>query len=258
MSQRSIEEVFRTIAPSRRRGIPSPPTIAAGVDGSNGDLSTSLSSAASEITQLRASYQQQADLIKANTQAVQNNTSGSGGHSVASTVGGAVSGIFGGALGALSPILTGILHLFGGGSTAPAALPVYTPPPPVSIGGVLHSGVATETPQAVGSSAVSAVPQINYSSAAIDAPQAGVSSPVGQSQTTSSAANYAQTGQGGGSSPVGNSAPTPNSVNYSPQITVNVSAMDSQSFMDRSGDIASAVREAMLNNHPINGVVADL
>ena len=34
--------------------------------------------------------------------------------------------------------------------------------------------------------------------------------------------------------------------------------MDSQSFMDRSNDIASAVREAMLNNHPINGVVTDL
>jgi hypothetical protein len=43
-----------------------------------------------------------------------------------------------------------------------------------------------------------------------------------------------------------------------PQVTVNVSAMDSQSFMDRSADIASAVREAMLNLHPINDVVASL
>ena len=43
-----------------------------------------------------------------------------------------------------------------------------------------------------------------------------------------------------------------------PQVTVNVSAMDSQSFMDRSSDIASAVREAMLNLHPINDVVANL
>jgi hypothetical protein len=42
------------------------------------------------------------------------------------------------------------------------------------------------------------------------------------------------------------------------QITVNVNAMDSQSFMDHSGDIANAVREAMLNMHPINGVVASL
>ena len=44
----------------------------------------------------------------------------------------------------------------------------------------------------------------------------------------------------------------------SQQITVNINAMDSQSFLDRSHDIASAVRLAMLNLHPINNVVADL
>ena len=33
----------------------------------------------------------------------------------------------------------------------------------------------------------------------------------------------------------------------SPQITVNVQAMDAQSFMDHSSDIAQAVRSAMLN-----------
>jgi len=43
-----------------------------------------------------------------------------------------------------------------------------------------------------------------------------------------------------------------------PQVTVHVSAMDSQSFMDRASDIASAVREAMLNLHPINDVVSKL
>jgi hypothetical protein len=42
------------------------------------------------------------------------------------------------------------------------------------------------------------------------------------------------------------------------RVTVNVNAMDSQSFMDHSNDIANAVREAMLNMHPINGVVASL
>ncbi len=42
------------------------------------------------------------------------------------------------------------------------------------------------------------------------------------------------------------------------QVTVNVNAMDSQSFLDHSDDIANAVREAMLNMHPINGVVASL
>ena len=84
MAQRTIEEVFRTIAPSRRRGIPNPGTITGGVSGnSGGDLATSLSQAGKEIAQLRTSFQQQADLITANTQAVQGNTSAQGGHSAA-------------------------------------------------------------------------------------------------------------------------------------------------------------------------------
>jgi hypothetical protein len=43
-----------------------------------------------------------------------------------------------------------------------------------------------------------------------------------------------------------------------PQITVQVQAMDSQSFLDHSDDIAQAVRQAMLNMNSINDVVANL
>jgi hypothetical protein len=43
-----------------------------------------------------------------------------------------------------------------------------------------------------------------------------------------------------------------------PQITVNVSAMDSQSFLDRSDDIARAVRDAMLRMHPVNDFINEL
>ncbi len=43
-----------------------------------------------------------------------------------------------------------------------------------------------------------------------------------------------------------------------PQITVNVNAMDARSFLDRSSDIAAAVRDAMLNLNSINDVVNDL
>ncbi|BDC52079.1 hypothetical protein F183_A43940 [Bryobacterales bacterium F-183] len=43
-----------------------------------------------------------------------------------------------------------------------------------------------------------------------------------------------------------------------PQVTVQVNAMDTQSFLDRSDDIARAVRQAMLESHPINDVVAEL
>jgi len=43
-----------------------------------------------------------------------------------------------------------------------------------------------------------------------------------------------------------------------PQVNVTVQAMDARSFLDRSTDIAAAVREAMLNLNSINDVVNDL
>jgi hypothetical protein len=43
-----------------------------------------------------------------------------------------------------------------------------------------------------------------------------------------------------------------------PAINVTVQAMDARSFLDRSSEIAAAVREAMLNLNPINDVVMDL
>ena len=41
-------------------------------------------------------------------------------------------------------------------------------------------------------------------------------------------------------------------------IQVNINAIDSQSFMDHSGDIARAVKEAMLHAHSLNDVVQEL
>lgn len=43
-----------------------------------------------------------------------------------------------------------------------------------------------------------------------------------------------------------------------PQITVNVNAMDTQSFLDHSEDIAGALRDAMLHMHPVNDVIGEL
>jgi hypothetical protein len=81
------------------------------------------------------------------------------------------------------------------------------------------------------------------------------SSPVAINATLNSATPNATSAQNGGTSqPASGSIPAP----AAPQVTVNVNAMDSQSFMDHSNDIANAVREAMLNMHPINGVVATL
>jgi hypothetical protein len=44
----------------------------------------------------------------------------------------------------------------------------------------------------------------------------------------------------------------------SSQITVQVQAMDSQSFLDRSGDIALAVRQAMLQSNVLNDVIREV
>jgi hypothetical protein len=111
-------------------------------------------------------------------------------------VGQTAESFLGGALGFLSPVISGIASLFGGGSSAPAPLPIYTPPPPVSI-----SGTLTQTP----------------------ANSTATSAPASPSQ-----------------------------------VTINISAMDSQSILDRSTDIANAVQQAMLNMHPINSVIANL
>lgn len=43
-----------------------------------------------------------------------------------------------------------------------------------------------------------------------------------------------------------------------PQVVVNISAMDSKSFMDRSDDIARAMRDAMLHMHPVNDVISEI
>jgi hypothetical protein len=56
---------------------------------------------------------------------------------------------------------------------------------------------------------------------------------------------------------------TPRAIGSAPpsasqQITIQVQAMDSRSFMDHSYDIARAVREAMLNMHALNDVISDL
>ena len=165
MAHRSLEETIATIAPSRERGIPNAPTLSVGVSSDNGDLTNALSQAGQQIQQLQTAYQQQADLITQNTQALQGNTSAHG-SSAGSTLGSIASNLFGGALGFLSPIISGIASLFGGSST-PAALPVYKAPPPVSINGVLQSPAASTA-------------QTGDATTSVSTPAAGTLSPAGQ------------------------------------------------------------------------------
>ncbi len=109
----------------------------------------------------------------------------------------------------LSPILSGLLSLFGGGgsASAPAGLPKYVAPYKISMEGGLADGAS------------------------------GVA-----------AADYGQNG-------------LPRAISSSSsqaQVTVNVQAMDSQSILDRSDDIARAVKRALLESSSLNDVVAEV
>jgi hypothetical protein len=186
--QRNIEEEFQAIAPQAWQGIPAAAPIVVGLSGGSDEGSQ----ASQEIAALEAQFRQQTAILQANLQAVAGNAPAGG-----SSIGEDVAGHFGGGLGGLgllSPVLSGLLSLFGAGGSKsePDPLPVYTAPPSIQISDTLRD------------------------------------------------------------------SPAPQAANTAPQITVHVSAMDSQSCMDHSTDIANAVREAMLNQHPINDVVASL
>jgi hypothetical protein len=73
-----------------------------------------------------------------------------------------------------------------------------------------------------------------------------------RSETSRSSWNPRGSDDGGDGARAGTVQPT------TPLITVNVQAMDSRSFLDHSGEIAQAVRHAMLNMHALNDVVNEL
>lgn len=163
--------------------------------------------------------------------------SGSGFESLATT-------IFGGALG-LVPLIGGLFGLFGGGGSQPPVFQKYEMPSPISfeagdVGGSLVNSDYGQMglPRVYGSSDAQSAPTGGATAATASAPSAGAVSVSGGSAGGGTAAGVNSTG--------------------TPQISVNVQAMDAQSFMSYSGQIAQAVREAMLNLSSLNDVVTDL
>jgi hypothetical protein len=120
------------------------------------------------------------------------------------------------------PLVNGILHLFGGGDTpAPPPLVKYAMPPRLDIlAGAAQGGLSEVDTDQFG------LPRV-YDSAPT-APQLASATPAASSAAAA------------------------------PQINVNVQAMDARSFLDRSTDIAAAVREAMLHMSSINDVISEL
>lgn len=181
----------------------------AGVGGSSG-VTEQFTQLTQQLQQLQTVGQTQRESILANTQAVNQNTTqlGQAGSSASQTAGTLQS--FGLGLG-LSPLITGLLSLFGGGggNSSPTAAPVkFSLPPSVGV----NAGVSEAAP----------------------------TSPFG--------VDYAAGGQ-----------PRPATrASAGPQITVQVQALDSQSFLDHSQDIAMAVRQAMLESSVLNDVVREV
>ncbi len=107
----------------------------------------------------------------------------------------------------ISPLLSGIARLFGGGKAeAPPELPAFQLPEQVSI-------------------------------------DAGFSASRG---------DFGEVTRGV------EPAPRVTQQSAQPLVSINVSAMDSRSFLDHSDEIARAVRQAMLDTHSLNDVVNDL
>jgi hypothetical protein len=176
---------------------------------SSSRLTEQLTTITQQLTQLQTVNQTQIETLTANTQAVTQNSSakGQGGGSTASSVGSTIESVLGFGLG-LSPLISGLVSLFGGGGSAqPAPLVPYVAPLPVNA----NAGISGSTPGAFG----------------VDTAAGGLPRAV----------------------------PAPS---QSAQITVQVQAMDSQSFLDHSNDIALAVRQAMLTSTTLNDVIREV
>jgi hypothetical protein len=165
-----------------------------------------ISTTAGTLAQLQSASQAQVSSMAAATSAARS-SSNSGGSSSSDGLTQVAGSILGGFT--LSPIVRGLMSLFGGGGddSTPAPLPKFALPPSISVAGGVTDGAG--------------------GLAAVDYGQNGQPRAVTNS-----------TSQG--------------------QVTVNIQAMDSQSFLDRSDDIARAVKRAMLESNSLNDVVSEL
>ena len=170
------------------------------------DSSSAFDQLLSHLVQVSNSNKEHADTVKANTQAlIANSTTRGTAQTVSDTARGAASVVTSG-LG-LSPLISGLIHLFTGSNK-------QEPPPPL----------------------------IKYQLPASIRADAGLNQSNDIFTIDRNATGEARV----------------SATREAPQITLQINALDSKSIMDRSDDIASAVRNAMLHSNSLNDVIQDL
>jgi hypothetical protein len=190
------------------------------------EIAASLSDTVKQLGQLQGSTEAQPASGSSNSSASTSSSGGITAEAIATTV--LESGL------GMVPLIVGLLALFQSGGT-PA-------PPPTLVKYAMPDPVYFE-----GADTGSDVSGADYDQMGM--PRTYSATPSGASAQASGMAAPGSSGSGVPSGPSG--APAP-------QITVNVQAMDSQSFLDHRSEIAQAVRDAMLNSNSINDVVNDL
>ena len=131
------------------------------------------------------------------------------------------------------PLVSGLMGLFDGGSSAPPQLEKYQKPSSIDF-------VSADTPNGLEAADYDQLGMPRLADTALPA------------STAASSPGASGPSAGGTASSAGPSAAAMR------QMTLNIQAMDAQSILDRSGDIAQAVRSAMLNMSSINDVISDL
>lgn len=205
-----------------------------------GDATTMLTDVIAQLREVRSSVPAAVPASKTQTTTQATSTdSGSTAGSIASTV---LKSGFG-----LAPLIGGLVSLFSGGNAeAPAPLVKYA----------LPAAIDFQAAESLGRMTGLEYDQTGMPRSYADAAQGAVGNvPVsgrvtGLGYDLTGPASYAGAAASGGARATVSGA--------APQITVNVQAMDARSFMDRSNDIALAVRDAMLNLNAINDVVNEL
>jgi hypothetical protein len=157
-------------------------------------------------------------------------TQSSGG--TGSTIESALTTFLEGGLGVV-PLVSGLIGLFGGSKSAPPQLEKYQKPSSIDF-------VSADTPNGLSAADYDQLGMPRLADTAV--PDSTATNSAGAS-SSSVAASGSSAGQSG---------------TATPQMTLNIQAMDTQSILDRSGDIAQAVRSAMLNMSTINDVISDL